>query len=751
MTDMPTKEAILQWIAENPTLTTKRDIARAFGIKGAARIDLKRVLAELEAEGKRPPRRRDRNGQAGLPPVTLLQVMAPDRNGDLFARPVEWTGGGEEPVILIVAKEGDPALGPGDRILARIAATPEAQGHSHEARLIRRLGANPQRIVGIFKQDSEGGRILPIDKGEARQWVVLRGQDEGARDGELVEAEQAGPKGRLGLPKARIVARLGDPAAPRAVSLIAIHQHGIPDHFPDAVMDEADASQPAGMEGREDLRGLDLVTIDPADARDRDDAVLAMPDPDRGNPGGFVLWVAIADVAHYVRPQSALDREARLRGNSTYFPDRVVPMLPDILSGDLCSLHEGVDRACVAVEMRITAQGQKIGHRFLRGMMRSRASLAYEEVQAAVDGTPSERTAGLLDPVLRPLFDAYHALMRAREARQPLEIDLPERQIVLSEEGRVVSVAFKERLEAHRLIEEFMVLANVAAAETLIARRTPLLFRVHEEPSPEKLDALREIAAGAGFALARGQVLQTGQLNRLLAQAEGTDHDALINMATLRSMTQAYYNPENFGHFGLALRHYAHFTSPIRRYSDLIVHRGLISAHRWGEDGLSAADIEMLDATAQAISDTERRSMMAERDTTDRYLAAYLSERVGAEFGGIISGIAKFGLFVKLDGTGADGLVPIRTLGAEFFHYDPEGQVLVGSRSGTVIGLGQRVTVRLSEAVPVSGGLILELLTLDERRLATGAGATGGKPPRRRLGQEKARAQKARKVTRRRR
>lgn len=296
-----------------------------------------------------------------------------------------------------------------------------------------------------------------------------------------------------------------------------------------------------------------------------------------------------------------------------------------------------------------------------------------------------------------------------------------------------------------------MVLANVAAAETLIAKRTPLLFRVHEEPAPEKLDALREIAAGAGFALARGQVLQTGQLNRLLAQAEGTDHDALINMATLRSMQQAYYNPENFGHFGLALRHYAHFTSPIRRYSDLIVHRGLISAHRWGDDGLSVADIEMLDATAQAISDTERRSMMAERDTTDRYLAAYLSERVGAEFGGIISGIAKFGLFVKLDGTGADGLVPIRTLGAEFFHYDPESQVLVGSRSGTVIGLGQRVTVRLSEAVPVSGGLILELLKLEERRLPVGAGAAAGKAPRRRRGQEKARAEKARKVTRRRR
>jgi len=749
MTEFPTKEAILQWIAENPAQSTKRDIARAFGIKGAARIDLKHMMRELEDEGHLARRTRSVRERGVLPPVTLLQVMAPDRNGDLFARPLEWSGEGEEPVILFVPKQGDPALGPGDRILARIEAV-EAEGHEYQARLIRRLGVNPQRIVGIYKQDSEGGRILPIDKGDAKQWVVLRGETMGAKDGELVEAEQAGPKGRLGLPKARIVARLGDPAAPKAVSLIAIHQHGIPDHFPDDVIAEADACGPAGLDGREDLRGLDLLTIDPADARDRDDAVLALADPDPANAGGFVLWVAIADVAHYVRPQTALDREARNRGNSTYFPDRVVPMLPDILSGDLCSLHEGVDRACIAVEMRITAAGEKIGHRFVRGMMRSRASLAYEDVQAAVDGAPSERTEALLEPVLRPLYGAYAALVRAREARQPLEIDLPERRIVLSEDGKVVSVAFKDRLEAHRLIEEFMVLANVAAAETLIAKRTPLLFRVHEEPNPEKLESLREVAQGAGFTLAKGQVLQTAHLNRLLAQAEGTDHDELINMATLRSMTQAYYYPENFGHFGLALRNYAHFTSPIRRYSDLIVHRGLISAHGWGDDGLSVADIEMIEATAQAISDTERRSMMAERDTTDRYLAAYLSERVGAEFGGIISGIAKFGLFVKLDGTGADGLIPIRTLGAEFFHYDPDAQVLVGSQSGTVIGLGQRVTVRLSEAVPVSGGLILELLTLDERRMPMGAGKGRGKAPKRRLGQEKARAAKARKVSRRR-
>lgn len=333
--------------------------------------------------------------------------------------------------------------------------------------------------------------------------------------------------------------------------------------------------------------------------------------------------------------------EARKRGNSTYFPDRVVPMLPDVLSGDLCSLHEGVDRACIAVEMQIDAEGNKTGHRFVRGLMRSPASLNYEEVQSAIDGAVSDRVAPFLEDVIRPLYDCYGALKKARARRQPLELDLPERQIVLNADGTVTDVAFKDRLDAHRLIEEFMVLANVAAAETLIAKRTPLLFRVHEEPSQDKLEALRETAAASGLQLAKGQVLKTAHLNRLLGQAADTDHAELINLSTLRSMTQAYYSPENYGHFGLALQSYAHFTSPIRRYADLIVHRALIKAHGWGEDGLTLEDEEKLQDTAKAISDTERRSMMAERDTTDRYLAAYLNDRLGAVMTGRIAGIAK--------------------------------------------------------------------------------------------------------------
>jgi ribonuclease R len=731
MDQLPSKAQILQWITENPGQAAKRDIAKAFNMKGAAKIELKRILRELEDDGALARKKRSFRDASTLPPVTLLTVLPPDAQGDLFLKPMEWQGDEDDtPRILFIPKKGDPALGAGDRILARVAQV-NLDDYQYEARLIRVLGTTAVKILGIFRKDSDGGRIVPIDKGGDKDWIVGRDDSLDARDGELVEAEQSGPK-RLGLPRARITARLGDPMGPRAVSLIAIHQHGIPDRFPDTVLAQADAALPAPMGKRDDLRDLPLVTIDPSDARDHDDAVFAEHDTDPKNPGGFVVWVAIADVAHYVRPGSPLDREARKRGNSTYFPDRVVPMLPDVLSGDLCSLHEGVDRPCIAVRMKLDAEGQKISHRFVRGMMCSAASLHYGEVQDAADGRPNDRTAPLMDRVIAPLYAAYAAATKARHLRQPLDLDLPERKIVLSDDGTVLSVAFRDRLDAHKLIEEFMILANVAAAEELTHLKRPLLFRVHEEPSPEKLDALRDVAVASGFTLAKGQVLKTAHLNRLLAQAAGTDFSELMNITTLRSMTQAYYHPQNFGHFGLSLRSYAHFTSPIRRYSDLIVHRALIAGHGWGDDGLSAQDIEMLDETAKLISDCERRSMTAERDTTDRYLAAFLADRVGSDFSGRISGVQGFGLFVKLDDTGADGLVPIRAIGHEFFHYDRDSQTLTGADTGIRLGIGQRVTVRLAEATPVTGGLMLELLTLDGAEIPTGRSGPrrGGYTPR---------------------
>jgi ribonuclease R len=732
MNKLPSDEEILAYLREHPEDSGKREIARAFGLKGAAKVELKARLAELARDGLIARRRGRLRPEGALPPVLVLRVTGQDAGGDLWAEPADWEDAAPAPRVLVLARRDDPALGAGDRLLGRM--TPlDRPGAPLAARVIRRIGMGPKRVIGIYHRGEAGGRIAAIDKRTDRDWIVAEADRAGAREGELVEAEQVGPVRAHGLPRARIVARLGDPTAPKSVSLIAIHEHGIPDDFPEAAQAEAAAARPVALGERTDLRHLPLVTIDPADARDHDDAVAAHADEDPANPGGHVVWVAIADVAHYVRPGSALDREALRRGNSTYFPDRVVPMLPETLSGDLCSLHEGEDRPCVAVRLTLDAEGEMRAHRFVRGLMRSRASLTYGRAQAAADGAPDAATAPLMDAVIRPLWAAYAVAARARGRRAPLNLDLPERRIVLSDAGKVLSVAFRERLQAHRLIEDFMILANVAAAESLEKRRLRLLYRVHEEPSPEKLEALREIVETVGLSLAKGQVLKTSQLNRLLDGVAGTEHAEMVNMSVLRSMTQAYYAPENVGHFGLNLRAYGHFTSPIRRYADLVVHRALIRAHRWGDDGLTAAEEAALAETGEHISMTERRAMMAERDTTDRYLAAYLADRIGAEFAGVVAGVARFGLFVKLDETGADGLVPVSALGREWFAFDPEAQTLTGERSGRALGLGQRVLVRLAEAAPITGGLIFELLEVEGRALPTPPRGPAKGAPRRRL------------------
>lgn len=707
MKHFPTKATILEWIKDNPSQTGKRDIARAFGIKGQARIELKRILRELSAEGHLTKDRKKFKDKNSLSPVELLHIVAQDSDGDLFAEPLSWKGDGPAPRLVFVAKKDDPALAVGDRILCRIEAK------AKEARLIRRIGRGAEKIVGIYRAHDFGGRIIPVDKKADREWQVAPGDRNGARDGELVEAENTGGRTR-GLGRARVLARIGDPSAPKAISLIAIHEHGIPDQFPEDVEAEADKAEPAKLGKREDLRHLPLFTIDPADARDRDDAICAMPDPEGG---GHIVWVAIADVAHYVRPGSKLDIEAKKRGNSTYFPDRVVPMLPDALSGDLCSLHAGVERPCLALRVVLDKNGAKKSHRFTRGLMKSPAALSYNQAQAAIDGAPDDVTEPILETALKPLWAAYAAAKIAREKRQPLHLDLPERQIVLSDEGTVSSVAFRDRFDAHKLVEEFMILANVCAAETLEKAEADFIYRVHEEPNVDKMEALHETVQSVGMVLAKGQRLETAQLNKLLDQAAGGEHAELINMIVLRSMTQAYYGPQNMGHFGLHLQRYAHFTSPIRRYADLIVHRALIKAHGWGDDGMTPAEAENLEDTAEHISKTERRSMLAERDTTDRYLSAFLSEEVGSSFAGVVSGVARFGIFVKLDDTGADGLIPVSRLGHEYFNYAEDHRTLTGEHSGRVLRSGLRAKVKLVEADALTGGLLFELLEVDGKAL----------------------------------
>ena len=712
MIKLPNKDEILDWIRDNPQAAGKREIARAFGIKGSDRVELKNMLRELQQDGHIEKRRKAVRPAGALPPVGVFKIFATTDDGELLAQPMKWDRTDAPPAVLVVTKPSDPALGIGDRIMAKVRPV-RADGHQYEAKVTRKLPNTARQMIGIFRAGPQSGRIEPVDKRARVEWVIPLADTAGAKDGELVEAEGV-PSPREGLPRGRITARHGDPGAPRQVSLIAMVQHQIPYEFPQDVLDEANSAKPIkGLGGREDMRDLPLITIDPADARDHDDAIAAMPDDDPANPGGHVVWVAIADVAHYVTPGSALDREARKRGNSSYFPDRVSPMLPEELSADLCSLMEGVDRPCMAVRMILDAKGNKRGHRFVRGLMRSPASLSYEVVQSAVDGADTDVPENLLKTAILPVYAAYHAANKAREDRQPLNLDLPERRVMLSESGEVSSIAYRERLDAHRLVEEFMILANVCAAETLEGQKTPLIYRVHEEPNPEKLDALRENVESIGLTLAKGQVLKTKHLNQLLAAARGTEHAEMISMSVLRSQTQAYYAPQNFGHFGLNLARYAHFTSPIRRYADLIVHRALIRALGLGKDGLSPAEMEQLVSTSEHISQTERRSMDAERDTVDRYVAAFLSDREGAEFTGKIAGVSRAGIFVKLDETGADGLAPISSLGSDYFHHDRDSNTLTGERTGRVLGLGMPVTVRLVEAVPVTGGLILEVLSVE--------------------------------------
>jgi ribonuclease R len=705
---LPSKQEILAFIRESPSPVGKRELARAFHVTGSDRSALKQILKELEAAGEIERGRRRRLARRGaLPEVTVVEIVGPDPDGELIARPVAWRG--EEPcptIYMAPEARGRPALARGERALVRLRRIDE---ESYEGKVVRRIAAAPERVLGLYELAPDGGRLRPTDKRHRHDYAVSPENAGGAKPGELVLAEVR-RVARFGLREARIVERVGHFGDPRAVSLIAIHEREIPTEFTTEALAQAAAAAPVDLDGRTDLRPLPLVTIDGADARDFDDAVWAEPDRDPDNVGGWHLVVAIADVGWYVRPADAIDRCAHQRGNSVYFPDRVVPMLPEALSNDLCSLRPGEDRACLAAHLWIDADGKLRRHAFVRGLMRSAARLTYEQVQRARDGFPDEVTGPLMDGVVAPLYGAYAALARARAKRGTLELELPERMVVLDAAGRIAQITPQARYDSHRLIEEFMIAANVAAAETLTRHRKPCMYRVHDTPDPAKVEALREFLDGLGYRLAKGQVLKPRHFMRILEWAAERPEALLINQVVLRSQAMAYYGPENRGHFGLALRRYAHFTSPIRRYSDLLVHRALIDALGLGEGGLADGARQAFAAIGEHISATERRGDAAERDAMDRYMAAYMADRTGADFTGWISGVTRFGLFVTLHETGADGLVPVRTLPNDFYDHDVAGHCLLGRATGRTYRLGDTVEVRLAEANPVSGGLIFGLL-----------------------------------------
>jgi len=648
----------------------------------------------------------------------MADITGRDNDGELIATPAEWdeVESGEPPKIRIhIPRRPQPgtAAGVGDRALLRIEKLEDSAGAVYAGRVIKVVDHARTRVLGIFRAaPGGGGRLIPVDKKQAgRELNIAKADTGGAEDGDLVSVDLVRSRG-YGLASGKVKERLGSLASEKAVSLIAIHAHEIPQAFSAAALREAEEAKPATLKGREDWRDVPLVTVDPPDAKDHDDAVHAQPDPDPNNKGGYIVDVAIADVAFYVRPGSALDRDALTRGNSVYFPDRVVPMLPERISNGLCSLVPGQPRGALAVRMVIGNDGRKRSHSFHRVLMRSAAKLNYAQAQAAIDGRPDDTTGPLLEPILKPLYDAYAVVKRARDERDPLDLDIPERKILLKPDGTVDRVVVPERLDAHKLIEEFMILANVAAAEMLEKKSLPLIYRVHDEPTLEKVHNLQEFLKTLDLPFAKGGALRPALFNRVLAQVKGHDSEPLVNEVVLRSQAQAEYAAENYGHFGLNLRRYAHFTSPIRRYADLVVHRALIRALGLGEGALPETEtVETLTEVAAQISVTERRAMKAERETADRLIAHFLADRIGATFQGRISGVTRAGLFVKLTDTGADGLIPIRTLGTEYFNYDETRHALVGSRSGAMHRLGDVVEVRLVEAAPVAGALRFELLS----------------------------------------
>jgi len=669
----------------------------------------------------------------------VVQVTGTDPQGDAIARPATWDGSGPPPMILMAAEpRGRPALAPGQRVLARLRPIPGPSSGPprYEGRSIRRLDDAPGRVLGVYRPGPRENRIIPTDRRSKAEWLVPPGEDGGALAGEIVLAEPLAHH-RLGLKPARVIERLGNMGDARSISLIAIHTHDIPQVFPEDALAEAARARPAPLGRRTDLRDLPLVTIDGEDARDFDDAVFA-----EATPTGFRLVVAIADVAHYVRPGSALDHASRARGNSVYFPDRVVPMLPEALSNDLCSLRPHEDRPCLFVEMMVDASGRKTAHRFGRGLMRSAARLTYEAVQRTQDGAETTQLP------LPPLYAAYRALLAARQARGTLDLDLPERQVKLDDAGRVAAVLPRPRLDSHRLIEEFMVLANVAAAEELERLRQPAMYRVHAPPTEEKLASLRAFLGGIGVSLPPGDQLHPRDLDRVLRRVAGTEEAQLVNEVMLRSQSQAAYSPDNIGHFGLALTRYAHFTSPIRRYADLLVHRALIAGLKLGPGALDAKEAARFPGTAEHITATERRAQLAEREAIDRYLAAFMADKVGAHFAARISGVTRFGVFITVADSGASGLVPMSALGDDYWQHDERDQTLTGRRTGQVFRLAQQVEVRLSEASPVTGGLVFHIVPDRAAPGARGgggrtAGRTADRAPSGKPGQDQARADQA--------
>lgn len=712
--ELPSRKQILDFIASSDQPAGKREIARAFGLKGSDKIALKKLLNDMGDEGLiETSRGQAFNRVGGVPRVAVFKVVEADDSGSVWAVPEQWEADTPAPRLRVIEKGRKGALGIGDRVLART----EERNDRFVAHPLKTLASKAELVLGVLRKEGTRFWLTPVDKRQRRELAV--GDTGNGEAGDLVLCEVAGRGHKM---SARVDAVLGDPFAPKSFSLIAIHKYELPNSFSDSVLDEATRVAKQPLEEREDLRHLPIVAIDPADARDHDDAIWATPDDDENNKGGWKAIVAIADVSFYVRPGTPLDQSARARGNSVYFPDRVVPMLPEALSADICSLKQGEERAAMACHLVIARDGSLKSWKFTRAKVCLTANIAYEDAQAAIESASEDRvevsspvcsmpevegrvSTELVETALKPLWGCWRALLKAREKRQPLELDLPERQVVLDEKGRIQSVAARERLDAHRLVEDYMIAANVAAARALEAKKSPVMYRVHETPSQEKLVALKDYLETFGIAFTLGQVIKGETFNHIIEKLGDSDSRADIMEQLLRTQMQARYDPERLGHFGLSLATYAHFTSPIRRYADLLVHRGLVSAYKLGAGGLPPEDARNFAEIGEQISRLERRAMEAERETVDRYVAAYLADQLGQVVMCKITGVQPFGFFATVLDFGGDGIVPVSTIGDEYFRYDEKSQQLIGEDTKTTYRTGQKLRLKIVEANPVSAGL----------------------------------------------
>ncbi len=698
-----TADLILSYLGKKSGLVSRRDMADHFNIRAEARVALKELLKTMVAEGVLL--KKGKSYQSARQDFFFeAQVSGLTEEGEALLTPLKWPFEANQSQMILKGDRKAPAFG--EKILVKCQ---DLTQNPLLVTFIKSLEITREILTGIFQQVGAAGTLLSTNRKDNRAVFIPPEGTLNAHEGDFVELEvlKTDRKKRL---EARVLKNYGPYAEAISPSFIAIRSHGLLETFSEKADLEALSATIPSLDNRVDLRHLPLVTIDDEDARDFDDAIYALEDEDASNPQGWIIWVAIADVSHYVTPGSALDDEALERGNSVYFPDQVLPMLPENLSNNVCSLKPQEDRACVAVKMRIDRRGHLLDYNFMRGLMRSYNRLTYQGVQQALEGQHTSYDAFTVEKILHPLYKAYGILRQARNARGALDIERSEERIYLDKKGHITKIAPRPHYDSHEIVEEMMILANVATAIYLTDHQRLGIFRVHDQPDGDKVYALSEFLKTLGLSLAKGQAIRPKVFNKLLSEAKKTPYHFAVQELILRTQAQAQYSPHNLGHYGLGLPRYMHFTSPIRRYADLIVHRALIDLIEGHKKKSFHYTLKDLEEISEHISLRERVASKAERETTERFISAYLSHKIGEVFPCRIVGVTEFGLFLELLNNGAQGIAPFHLLPSDRYEYDRKHHRLIGRRhKGYIFSLGDTLEARLEHTEPISGSIVLSI------------------------------------------